>query len=198
MANSKKTNTPASAVPAIDLAAFLPEGMDNEELVDTGGLRPIVQADTMMEHPVAGWLIAVLDMPPREDKSPWRAILVETTGATRAKVGEDTNVPVEAGCEVLIPLSGNLANNSQLLDALADDASMSWGIFQTQGQVNVGKPSPMWDIKVRLHPKPKARTGKYLRHTVEAQFAASRRPTQLGRGEVQDTNGKAVTSMVGG
>lgn len=177
----------------IDLKAFLPEGFSEDDLSTIGGLRPICQPEEMMKSPVGGWIVALLHMPPRKDKSEWDAILVETTGACRALVGEEIQT-IEAGKEVLVPVNGALKNNPELLNAACDGARVFWGLFQVVGQVELGKPSPMWDFKVQLHKKTIPRTGKYLLNQAQRVEVIP----QLKKGDVTDTNGKPVESMIGG
>lgn len=196
MASAKRESQVATKPKAadIDMKAFMPEGMSEDDLSVVGGLRPICQPEEMMGAPVGGWIIGILDMPPRKDKSEWRALLVETTGACRAKVGEEVQT-IDAGEEVLIPLNGNLKNNPDLLNAAASDTHVFWGFLQCVGQVELGKPSPMWDFDVKLNKKsPKPRTGKYLLHQSIARVEVI---PQLGKDDITRANGQPAGSMVG-
>lgn len=181
---------------AADLKAFLPAGFEAADFDVVGGLRPIVSPDILFEgqQPLVGFIVALLDMPPREDKSEWRALLVETTGNVSAKVGEDT-VVIPAGKEILLPLSGSLKNNPDLLNAACDGSRVFLGIFSVKGQVDTGKQTPMWDFEVQLHKKTIARTGKYSLHQHNSVGTIA---PQIPAGGMTDANGRSAGSMVGG
>jgi hypothetical protein len=199
MASAKRESQVAATKPKdVDMKAFMPAGMTEDDLSVVGGLRPICQPEEMMGNPVGGWIVAIIDMPPRKDKSEWRALLVELTGACRAKVGEEVQT-IEAGEEVLIPLNGSLKNNPDLLNAAASSSHVFWGFLQCVGQVDLGKPSPMWDFEVKLNKKnPIARTGKYALHqsAVQVEIMGSAIP-QLGKDAITNANGQPAGSMVG-
>lgn len=189
---SAKRETQMAKPAEVDMKAFLPAGMSEDDLSEVGGLRPICQPEEMQDSPVAGWVVAILDMPARKDKSEWQALLIETTGACRAKVGEEIRT-IDAGEEVLIPLNGNLKNNPDLLNAAASQTHVFWAFLRCTGQVDLGKPSPMWSFLVKLNKKePKPRTGKYALHAVKVNVIP-----QLGRGDITNANGQPVGSMVG-
>lgn len=185
---------------------FLPEGMDPQELIQVGGLRPIAAADLTENAPVAGWVLAELDMPPRLSidrdkrakgiKEPWQAFLVELTKPTKAYVGEEI-VDVEVGKKVLIPLNGSLKNNDDLRAAAQNPRSMTWALFMVVGQVQLdNQRNPMWDYEVSIHPKVKARTDGYIAY-LQSKKAAAQLPAGNASGQVIDKDGKTVQSLVG-
>lgn len=187
------------ALSEINLKAFLPEGFSEKDFDIVGGLRPICSPESMLDpdSPVVGWVVALLDMPNREDGSEWRALLVELTGNATAKVGDDI-VVIPAGKEVLIPVSGALKNNPELLNAAFDATRVFLGIFRIIGQVDTGKPSKMWEYEVALHKKTIARVGKYtLQQHNAVGVVETRTAAQLNKGDITDANGKPQASMVG-
>lgn len=174
MANDKSKDKGASAATKtiekpIDFSQYLPAGYDAGELQKVGGLVPLVPAEVMFERKavVAGWVIEIIDMPPRPsmskkgEKEDWKGVLIELTGPTFAQSGDDV-IERKAGDAVVIPFTGSLKNNRPLIVAAADPEKMYLGLFRVVGQVDTGKPSPMWDYEVQLHPKPRVRTGAYL------------------------------------
>ncbi len=195
MASSKNKPTTDTATPEFDLSAFLPEGFSADDFKSVGGLRPICQPDLMQQFPVGGYIIGLLDMPKRKDGSDWQALLIELTGATKAKAGVEI-VNIEKGKEVLVPLNGNLRNNPELLNAAVDPVNVYIGFLHCKGEVDVGKPSAMWDFEVKIHSKTIKRTGKFLLNQraprVEVLPAAP-----IERGAITDSNGKSAGSMVG-
>lgn len=207
MASAKKDNEPKKAV--LDMKAFLPQGMDEAELIKIGGLRPIAAAEVTYNEgaPVAGWIVAMLDMPPRLAidpakrkqgiKEPWEAIVVELTAPTKAIVGEET-VEIPAGKEVIIPVNANLKNNRELGLACFDPKNVFWGFFQIDPdapQLELGEGrTAMWNYDVRLHPKPKERTGAYALNLVRRPALNGPAPT----GQVVDESGKPVGNMFAG
>jgi hypothetical protein len=187
----------------INLAAYLPQGMDEGELLKIGGLRPIAAAQISYEQgtPVAGFVLGILDMPPRDvldpkrrgEKEPWEAVLVELTASTYALVGGEEAL-IEAGKEVIIPVNANLANNRELRIVAEDPDRVHWCLFVSEGQVDLGKGlNPMWDYDVRLAPPKhsKPRTGRYRLR------AAPTRPTLPEyQGEVIGKDGQPVPSLI--
>lgn len=208
MASAKKDATePKKAV--LDMKAFLPQGMDEAELVKIGGLRPIAASEVTYNEgaPVAGWIVAMLDMPPRLAidpakrkqgiKEPWEAIVVELTAPTKAIVGEET-VEIPAGKEVIIPVNANLKNNRELGLAAHDPKNMFWGLFsidQDNPQIELGEGrTAMWNYDVRLHRKPKERTGAYALNVVKRPALNGPAPT----GQVVDAQGQPAGNMFAG
>jgi len=195
MAKEKNQARTAPEAPKFNMKAFLPEGFSEEDFDIVGGLRPICQPETMQQYPVAGYVVALLDMPQRKDKSEWRALLIHLTGATKAKAGEDI-VEIAAGEEVLVPVNGNLKNNPDLLNAACDPANVYVAMLYCTGQIDVGKQSDMWNFEVKLSRKAIKRQGRYALHNraVPSQLAAA---APIGKGDITDSNGKPVQSMVG-
>lgn len=149
MAASKKTPVQAPSND-LDLSKYVPDGFDLSDFDVVGGLRPVCPPEVNQDNPVTGWIVALLDMPKRKsDGSEWRAILVQLTRPAKAKAGDDV-VDVEAGKEILIPLSGSLKNNADLLNAAVDARKVTMGMFVVTGTMDIGKPSDMWVYEVRL------------------------------------------------
>ena len=173
-----------------ELAKFLPPGFTLDDFVVVGGLRPIITPELNQEQPFAAKIVALLDMPPREDGSKWRAILGYLVSPAKARAGDET-VTVEPGKEVLIPVGGNLGNNADLLNAAVSTDSVYTGIFAVTGTIDTGKPSPMWVYEVRIaKTKAEKRVG---------QFALYNKPRNElpAAGDIRDANGKPAGSMVG-
>ena len=181
------------------LGASLPEGFSDDEFETIGSLRPICQPESMMDHPVGGELIALLDMPPRKDKSQWKAFLIHLLAPTMARAGEDL-VEVSAGEKVLVPVSGSLKTNTELLGAACDPHRIWIVKIQCVGQIDVGKQSDMWSFDVKRSKKTLPRTGEYALSNF--QPAGMLNPTangevqQLGKGDITDRNGHTVSSVV--
>lgn len=199
MASAKQKPTANTAPEArkFDMKAFLPEGFSEDDFDIVGGLRPICQPESMMQYPVAGFVVALLEMPQRKDKSDWRALLIHLTAATKAKAGEDI-VEIEAGEEVLVPVNGNLKNNPDLLNAACDPNNVYVAMLVCTGAIDVGKQSDMWNFEVKLSRKAIKRQGRYALHNraVPAQLASGP-SAPLERGAITDSKGQPVQSMVG-
>lgn len=151
-----------------DLSKYMPEGYSQAELQKVGGLTPIVPAELLHDREaiVAGWIVALLEMPPREsmsrkgEKEPWHALLIELTGPCPAQSGQ-TVVERVKGDMVVVPVGGSLKNNRDLLRAATDTKNVYFGTLRVVGSIDTGKPTEMWDYEVQVHPKPKERTGIY-------------------------------------
>ena len=165
MSNNKKKPTEMPKPKQLNLKGLLPEGFDEKDFAITGGLRPIVSPELMMDNPVVGWIVTRQEMPDRDDGTAWSAFLVQLTGPCKAvDRGENEIIEVPAGSEVIIPISGALRNNRELQIAALDPARVYLGIFSVSGQVNVGKPSPMWAFDVLLHKRTIPREGAFALH----------------------------------
>jgi hypothetical protein len=193
MAKDKQASTVGKIDPKVaELAKFLPQGFTLDDFVVVGGLRPIVTPELNQEQPFAAKIVALLQMPPREDGSKWSAILAFLMSPAKAQAGDET-VAIEAGKEVLIPVGGNLGNNADLLNAASSAENVYTGIFSVTGTLDTGKPSPMWVYEVRIAKnKPEKRTG---------QFALYNKPApelNAAPGDVRKANGEPAGSLVGG
>lgn len=183
------------AMGEIDLSKFLPEGFSLDDFESVGGLRPICPPELNAETPVIGWVVALLDMPPRKsDNSPWQGLLINLVSTAQAQAGDEI-ITVEAGKDIIIPVSGALKANSDLLSAAVNSHKVTCGIFHVTGQMDVGKPSPMWTYDVRLaFKKQKAREGAAaLYHRSPPALVSA----PVLRGEVLDSNGKPAAALVG-
>lgn len=153
----------------IDFSGYLPAGYRAEDLQETGGLTPLVPAEYAYREGVivAGWIIAIVTMPPRPSlkergkKEDWDTILVQLTRGCKA-VASDEEVDVPAGGYVMIPVNGNLRVNSDLMRAAKDPTRIYFGVFQVTGTKDVGQGSEMWAYKVFLHPNHRERVGAEL------------------------------------
>lgn len=187
-----ETTTALTNAAMVDLAKFLPEGFNLEDFESVGGLRPICPPELNAETPVIGHVVALLDMPDRDDGSKWQALLIRLASTAQAKAGDEI-VTVEAGKDILIPVGGNLKNNGDLLNAAVDQHKVTMGIFVVTGQIDVGKPSKMWSYDVKLALK------KQIKR--EGSFALYNRPLpevrQLVTGEVLNSDGSRAKSLVG-
>lgn len=212
MAKDKTTEKVSGAQAAVtgqkfDMSKFMPQGMDEKELVELGGLNPICAAEiTSQGSPVAGWLIAELEMPPRLSieptkrkagvKEPWSAFLILLTAGTKGGIGDEI-VDVPAGKKVLVPVGGNLGNNDELRLAAADVKKCYWVFLNCTGAIPMSDGrNDMWNYEVSLHPAGVAREGDY-RAPLPKRKAIAALPNG-DAGKVIDATGKAVESVVGG
>jgi hypothetical protein len=182
--------------PAVaNLAQFLPEGFKLEDFDVVGGLRPIITPELNQGTPIAGYIVALLDMPPREDGSKWKAILVNLLSPAKAKAGDEV-ISIEPGKDVLVPVGGNLGNNADLLNAASSVKQVFLGIFHVTGTLPTGKPSEMWVYEVRIA-KGKAipRTGQFALYNREP--AASLPAGPAPGTDIRTADGKPAGSLVG-
>lgn len=147
----------------LNLAGLLPEGFEESDFAATGGLRPIVGPELLMEAPVVGWIVSRIEMPPREDGSKWDAFIVQLTGPCKA-ISDGDVIDMAKGDEVIIPISGALKNNREMTMAAMSPTQVFLGIFSVLGQKDVGRPSPMWVFDCRLHKKTIPRVGTFALH----------------------------------
>lgn len=160
----------------------------DDDFVVVGGLRYICLPENNEGRPITGWTVALLDMP---EKFKWKqAILLNLTSSARV-VQDDETIDAQPGDDVLIPVSGNLKNNAELLKACVDPRIVTMARFTYLGEKDIGKPSPMKEFEVALALKKQiARTG---------QFALYNQP-QAGAfipGEVLNGDGKPAARLVG-
>jgi hypothetical protein len=139
------------------------------------------------ETPVIGWIVALLDMPPRKsDGKAWQGLLINLVSTAQAQTSDGEIVMVEAGKDVIIPVGGSLKSNSDLLAAAVDPRKVTIGMFHVTGQRDVGKQSPMWDYDVRLAlKKQQAREGAFALYHKPVEPLAS-----YHQGQVVDRNGQ--------
>ena len=212
MASAKK-NQIAPHAGDIDFSKFLPEGMDVGDLYKTGGLTPIMNPELAFEKGavVAGYIdrIQVLPLQRAGTADEWQPLMIlvrELTApvACMAKdpKGDDTEVIVEKGKECLVPVTGNLKTNRELLTALMDRTQAHFAIFRVVGTMDVGRASPMWSFDIRLHPKTKQRVGAYALPSQDDPsrlFSKTKDGTGFvdnATGEVVGKDGKPVKSLV--
>jgi hypothetical protein len=193
---SKSTTAATDVASEIDIKKFLPEGFDLSDFESVGGLRPICPPELNGETPVIGIPYALLDMPPRKsDKSAWQGILVHLLSTAQAQAGDEI-VTVEKGKDIIIPVSGSLKANGDLLAAVVNTHKVTPAIFHVTGQMEVGKPSPMWVYDVKLAFKKQVpREGAFALYHRSAPVLTPAETVQ--RGEVLNANGQPVGRLVG-
>jgi hypothetical protein len=176
-----------------DLAQFLPAGFSLDDFEKVGGLRPICPPEINAETPIVGYVFALLPMPKRKaDNSDWDGLLVKLLSTAQAKTVEGEIVTIEAGRDVIIPVSGALKNNQDLISAAVDPFLVTPAIFEVVGQLDTGKESKMWMYEVQLAFK------KQVKRT--GAFALYHKPAEVSsqpRGQVVDRNGHEPGRLVG-
>ena len=185
-----------------DLAKFLPEGFSLDDFESVGGLRPICPPHVNAGAPVVGYVVALLDMPPRKaDKTPWQGLLIHLLSTAQAEGQEGEIITVEAGKDIIIPVAGNLKVNQDLLGAAVDPRKVTAGIFTVTGTMDVGKQSEMWvyDVKLALK-KQVARDGAFaLYHKPQERLIPQgQQVPQFAQGQVIDKDGKPMNSSLVG
>lgn len=204
MAKNKDT---AVTPPAgdFDYSAFMPEGMSTKDLRATGGLTPIYAPEEALDNgfpPCGGWLDRFEILPEvkvgKEIYIP-KMIRVVCTNDTKGVQGtKDVRevTKVEKGKDVLIPLTGNLSNNKDLLLAVSDPNNVHWAIFRVRGTKETGQITPMWDWDVQLHSATKKRDGRFAIPLGGTRIDAPSL-TQAPNGETYNkVTGEVVESLV--
>lgn len=168
MANDDKNK-----VVEVNFADFLPAGLSADELTLTGGLTPTYSPKEAFENryaPVGGWIDRLQKLAPVKQGGgkvyePLVLLVRDISRPTKGVLGPKTDrkvVDVPAGKDILIPITGNISTNRELIQAMADTEHVYFAIFQVVGQMPVDSgPSDMWVWKIMLHPQKKARTGVY-------------------------------------
>lgn len=197
--NQKTTAAKAGEVEQFDkkydLAKFLPEGFSLDDFESVGGLRPLCPPEINAETPIVGIPYALLDMPPRKsDNSPWQGILVSLLSTAQAQTNDGELVTIEPGDDVIIPVSGALKNNQDLLSAVVDPFKVTPAIFEVTGQQDTGKPSKMWVYEVQLaFKKQRSRQGAMALYHKPAEVLVP----APARGQVVDRSGAPAGRLVG-
>jgi hypothetical protein len=181
--------------------SVLPEGFSAEEFQLTGQLTPIYAAKDAFEErwpKLIGFMKGIEELPTvregKDDAYTPMMIRFKVIAATKGIQGKDDKreiVEIPIGSEVLLPISGNLRNNAKLLAAATNPNEYFLAQVVATGQVRVGKPSPMWELNVQLHPKGQRRAG-----TEYAMMVASGAPMlQTATGAVYDpSTGELVSN----
>lgn len=202
--DKNSSTEPTNSADDFDWSKFAGEGVSIDDLAEARGLTPIYAAEKAYEgkwDPVTGYGIDVLllDMVEGEDARPF--ILLETDRPTKSVTGNrltgHKEIDVRAGELVLVPLSGNLQSNRDLILAIKNANKMTWMGFRVTGKQQVNKqPSAMWTFQVMLNKKKqRVREGAYLlASAVPAQLPGSSVPSD---GTVIGPNGQPVRSIVG-
>lgn len=190
-----------------DYSKFLPEGFEAKELRKIGGLTPIYAGKLALEQkwsPCVGYIVAMETLDMGEDEEPKQRyrefLIIEVSAPTKGVLGpknEQEIVDVEKGGQILMPLSGNLKNIKSLRAAAGDSKRVYVGVFRVTGQKDTGRPTEMWVIDARIHPKTIERTGRFdlPRGATPAPELAPNGGT-TSTGEVYDKDG-VLKSAVG-
>jgi hypothetical protein len=166
MANPEKTTKTAPVANAaasddFDITQYLPAGADPSKIKVTGGLTPIYRPEDAYNQkwpPVIGDMKCVekLDAITDFDSFMIRVVCVAPTKGISA----DEPVDVPVGSEVLVPVSGNLRSNREILAAATNGTSYYRAGFKVTGQKEMGKGrSDMWVVKAKLIDVPMPRLG---------------------------------------
>jgi hypothetical protein len=165
--NPKTTTTnaapAATAAGAFNPADYLPKGHDADKLKKTGGLTPMYKPDAAVQHgfpPAAGWINRIEVLPTqavgtKDEFTPICIYLCDLEKPTKGVTGKEPNSKIvdrEAGDDLMVPVTGNLTNNKQLIQALTDLKHRYFAIFHCTGEKVklAGRPSPMNVVDVYI------------------------------------------------
>ena len=178
------TSAPSNATKnGIDVsidASILPEGFSAAEFQVTGQLTPIYAAKDAYESrwpKLIGFMKGIEQLPTvGEGATAYTPMMIrfKVIAATKAIQGsgdKQETVDIPVGGEVLLPISGNLKNNAKILSAANNPNEYFLCQVVAVGQVKTGKPSPMWELNVQLHPKGQRRAGTEFALMVAAPTA---------------------------
>lgn len=176
MAAAKKNGPASTEAPesgaAFDWAAFLPKDYKAEDLKQIGSLTPIYIPEMALEqgwNPVFGDIADIEYLPTqragKEDAWTPKMLRVVLRAATKAMSGTKDDrqvVDLEPGQDILVPVTGALEANKELLIRAVDPKHVTTAGFRVKGTKDVGRASPMHDWEVMVHPVLSARTGRFL------------------------------------
>lgn len=206
-----KTQTAPNA-DKFDYSAYLPEGVELTDVYKTGGLTPIFSPEQAFteELVVAGWIDRIFSLPTqRENKedeyTPYmimlREIHTDTMGTQKDTQGNNAPIEVKKGKDILIPITGNLKTNRELITAVMDPTQSHFGIFRVVGTMKLDQPTPMWVWDCRLVTKTRPRAGVFAAPGIldpTRLFAKNKEGQTFNTdtGEVIDSDGKTVSKLV--
>lgn len=167
MASAKDKNKEVVAAPDFfNYSDYLPAGVTKDDGRTIGGFTPIYAPDTAWEEkfpPAGGYLCHFQILPAvKKGKDIYIPKMIKLivknakglpTKGVRGKGDGKEVVDVPVDNALLIPLTGNLLNNEELLDAVADPNNVHYALFYIRGQVDTGQITPMWDWHVQLFDK---------------------------------------------
>jgi len=157
---AKKNETQAAGtVGDFDYSAFVPAGGNAKDLRTIGGFTPIYAPEEALDDsfPPAGGYLRCFEILPavkvgKEMYIPKMISMIVTNDTKGVRGPKDARevIDVPKTKRLLIPLTGNLLNNQELIDAVADPKNVHWAIFRVTGTQDTGQPTPMfvWDVKL--------------------------------------------------
>lgn len=125
--------------------------------------------------PLRGYVLDCIDMPAGSLENDWRALLVRTTAPAEVKNPEGGMMTIDAGCDVLVPVT-------QRLNEIAKIAQHPNFVYEMQlipkGKLELGGGKKMWryTVHARRQPIPRENFGP--------MFASVAEPPQLAAGDV--------------
>lgn len=171
MATTKPQVTDTNAPINLDaiLDSLLPPELKAKDLSRTGELTPIFNFKLAHEKKlvVAGRLHIIETLPIEGAEKPRLVLkvrdLTAPTIGTQGPKSDQRQVEIPKGGEILVPVSGNLANNKDLIDAIMDVDHVYFGVFAVTGTMPRKGKNDMWvvDCRIALQERMK-RTDKYL------------------------------------
>lgn len=148
--------------------------------------RTIYAAEECGDVPLVGFFYDLLDMPPIEGKKgekprDWQAFVVRTTYESKGKDREGNVVPTEAGEEVIIPATFQIA---QALARFARDPEFIHEIgLKPKAAIDIGGGRSLWTYRVIATGKKEQRTTAYAL-TQKAAAAPAQFPAGSGNAAV--------------
>lgn len=119
--------------------------------------RYMYNVDKCKDKPLVGWLLALIQMPPIDNRV-WHAFLIRTTEDTLGIEGRgenadsETPVPVPAGSDVLIPATHELA--AYLMKPAFNPTAVYEVKIVPKVKIKVGRTRQMWTYGIEANPKP--------------------------------------------
>lgn len=171
----------------IDWSKYLPKDVDKSDLKKTGGLKPAYYPDEALTQgwdPIVVRLVGIKRLPEqRQGRRIWTPQLfhgvLRTPAKAMAGIRDDRKVvDLKPGDDILIPITGSLKIDSDLIEAARHPTRLYTACFAVVGQdtisvPDVDDPNPMFIWDARLVGSYEKREGRYEQMGITGAETAS-------------------------
>lgn len=147
----------------------------------------VYKPDLCKTHPVQGYLLGRVMMPPVGGDREWECLVLRTTKPTIGCDRDDNVLPVKAGDEIRIPVTHQLQQDAKIAGIAGSTHWTAELFLKPKEKISIGGGKTMWTYDARMSPKVRERTQEEKMYNLD-------RVQGMAAGQLPAANGAATAS----